>query len=112
MSKAALLINYEYCTGCHSCEIACRNELGLGLGKWGIKMCEVKPFRIDEDRWNWDNAPIVTSLCTMCADRIAQGGDAACAHVCLANCIEYGTFEELAKRAEELPGKVYIISNQ
>ncbi|HBT95151.1 MAG TPA: oxidoreductase, partial [Coriobacteriia bacterium] len=24
-----ILINYEYCTGCHSCEVACRNELGL-----------------------------------------------------------------------------------
>ena len=30
----ALLINYEYCSGCHSCEIACRNHLGIGLGKW------------------------------------------------------------------------------
>ncbi len=112
MAKAALLINYEYCTGCHSCEIACRNKLGLGLGTWGIKLSEIGPFRIDEETWNWDYAPILTSLCDMCEDRIAEGQDPACAHNCLANCIEYGTFEALAKRAEEIPGKVYVISNQ
>ena len=112
MSKPALLINYEYCTGCHSCEIACRNEHGYGLGKWGIKMMEVPPFQIDEERWNWDDAPILTSLCDMCADRIANGGDAACAHVCLAQCIEYGDFLELAAKADAMAGKVYVISNQ
>ena len=31
MPKYALLIDYEYCTGCHSCEIACRNELEIGI---------------------------------------------------------------------------------
>ena len=114
MAKSGLLINYEYCTGCHSCEIACRNELGLGLGLWGIKMTEVGPFQIDaeEDTWNWDYAPILTSLCNLCADRVAAGQDPACAHHCLANCIEYGTIEDLAKRAEEMQGKVYIITNQ
>ena len=110
--KSALLINYEYCTGCHSCEIACRNELGLGLGTWGIKMLEVEPFQIDEDNWNWDYAPIMTSLCDMCAKRVAEGKDPACAHHCLANCIEYGSFEELAKKADTMFGKVYVISNQ
>ncbi len=112
MSKKALLINYEYCTGSHSFEIACRNELGIGLGKWGIKMLEVPPFQIDDDTWNWDNAPILTSLCDMCEERQSQGKDPACVHHCLANCIEYGTFAEMAKRADEITGKVYVISNQ
>ena len=44
MSKKALLINYKYCSGCHSCEIACRNHLQCGLGKWGIKLTEIQPF--------------------------------------------------------------------
>ena len=33
-----LLIDYEYCTGCYSCEVACKNELKLPHGKWGIKL--------------------------------------------------------------------------
>ena len=71
MSKKALLINYEYCTGCHSCEIACRNELGLGLGEWGIKLEQVGPFQIDERTWNFDYAPILT---TLCMDLLAEVG--------------------------------------
>ena len=39
-----ILINYEYCTGCHSCEVACRNELGLAHGEYGIKLTEVGPY--------------------------------------------------------------------
>ncbi len=44
MSKDfALLIDYKYCSGCHACEIACKNELGLGLGQHGIKLLEMAP---------------------------------------------------------------------
>ena len=32
-----ILINYEYCTGCHSCEVACKKRLGLPEGEFGIK---------------------------------------------------------------------------
>ena len=110
MSRNGLLINYEFCTGCHSCEIACRNELGLGLGEWGIKMTEIGPFQIDDRTWNWDYAPILTTLCDLCEGRIAEGKDPACAHHCLAACIEYGTLEELANKAETAQGKVYIIT--
>ena len=39
-----ILINYEYCTGCHSCEVACRNERGLAAGEYGIKLTEVVPY--------------------------------------------------------------------
>ena len=26
--RNGLLIDYEFCTGCHSCEVACRNARG------------------------------------------------------------------------------------
>ena len=44
MSKDfALLVDYKYCSGCHSCEVACKNELGLPVGKFGIRVLENKP---------------------------------------------------------------------
>ena len=43
MTKA-ILINYEYCTGCHSCEVACKKELGLPKGEFGIKLTETGPY--------------------------------------------------------------------
>ena len=36
MAKKGLLINYEYCTGCHTCEVACKQEHGYPAGRWGI----------------------------------------------------------------------------
>ena len=33
-----LLINYEYCTGCMSCEMACSVEHDIPVGQYGIKM--------------------------------------------------------------------------
>ena len=29
MTQKALYIDYEFCSGCHSCEVACRNEICL-----------------------------------------------------------------------------------
>lgn len=107
MSKNALLFNYEYCSGCKSCEIACRSHLGLGLGEWGLKVAEVKPFKI-EGGMEWIYQPIPTRLCDMCADRLEVGQKPACEHHCLAFCIEHGTAEEMTARAEELGGRVSI----
>ena len=44
MKKHALLIDYKYCTGCHSCEVACRQEKGIeSQDEWGIKLAEFGP---------------------------------------------------------------------
>lgn len=108
MSQNALLFNYEYCSGCHSCEIACRNHLGLGLGKWGIKITEVKPFELEGGGMEWIYQPVPTQLCNLCADRLAAGEKPACVHNCLSFCIEYGTLEEMAQRAAEIGGRTSI----
>ena len=63
MSKKALLINYKYCSGCHSCEIACRNHLQCGLGKWGIKLTEIQPFEAHPGDWNWDYVRLFGGFC-------------------------------------------------
>ncbi|MFC1869525.1 hypothetical protein ACFL0H_15530 [Thermodesulfobacteriota bacterium] len=40
MAKNGLLIDYNYCTGCHSCEIACQQEHDFPAGKNGIIVTE------------------------------------------------------------------------
>lgn len=35
-AKYGMLIDYQWCTGCHSCEIACQMEHGLPVGQTGI----------------------------------------------------------------------------
>ncbi len=42
MSEYAMLIDYEYCTGCKSCEVACKQEYHRPSGRVGG--VEVKEF--------------------------------------------------------------------
>lgn len=108
MSRNALLVNYQYCSGCHSCEFACRSHLQCGKDKWGIKLTEVQPFEVSENNWNWDYVPVPTKLCDQCADRVAEGEMPSCVKHCQSFCMEYGTLEEMARRAEELGDKTAV----
>lgn len=42
-----MLIDYKYCTGCHACELTCRNEHEIPLDQWGIKLAEMGPVQLD-----------------------------------------------------------------
>ena len=35
-----LYIDYEWCSGCHSCELACKQEHSLKTDEWGIRVME------------------------------------------------------------------------
>lgn len=98
MSRNGLLIDYEYCSGCRSCEVSCRNEKNIPREKWGIKMLEVTPWNIEGDKWGWDYIPVPTELCDLCEDRVAKGEKAPCVLHCLGQCMEIGPVEELAKK--------------
>jgi len=110
MSRYGLLIDYEYCTGCHSCEVACKNEHKLARGKWGIKLTEVGPWEVTPGKFEWNYIPVPTQLCDLCANRVAEGKKPTCVHHCLGQCMEYGTLEELAKKAAEKGKKVTIFA--
>lgn len=108
MSRNALLVNYQYCFGCHSCEFACRNHLQTEGDQFGIKLTEVRPMQVGEYDWNWDYLPVPTKLCDQCADRRAEGEKPACVKHCQAFCMEFGTVDEMSKRAEELGDKTAL----
>ena len=102
MAQQGLLIDNEYCTGCHSCEVACKNEHDLPLGQWGIKVLELGPRKLADGRhWEYRYVPVPTSLCDLCADRVAAGEKPSCVHHCLAKAMEFGTLEELAAKMGE-----------
>ena len=73
MAQHGLLIDYEFCTGCHACEMACKVEKGLGEGEWGIKLAQIGPWKLDGDAWEWDYVPLPTQRCDLCAERVAAG---------------------------------------
>lgn len=73
MSQHGLLIDYEFCTGCHACEVACKVEKDLKEGEFGIKLAEIGPWKLDGDTWEWDYLPMPTQRCDLCQDRIDAG---------------------------------------
>ena len=109
MATYGLLFDYEYCTNCGSCQVTCQEEHDYPVGKTGIKVFVDGPWKITEDHWNFNNWPIVTDLCDLCADRTAKGREPMCVHHCLANIITYGPVEELAKKLAEKPKQFLVV---
>ena len=98
MTQQGLLIDYEFCTGCHTCEMACKVEKGLKKGEWGIKLAEIGPFKHENNKWEWDYVPMPTQLCDLCAERLEARKVPACVHHCQGLCMYHGPVEELAKK--------------
>lgn len=101
-----LLIDYEWCTGCHSCEVGCQVELGLKAGTYGIKVFEHQPFQTPDGKWDWRFLPMPTALCNLCQDRTEMGKLPNCVHHCQSNVMYYGPIDELAQKLKEKPTQV------
>jgi len=98
--KYGLLIDYKWCTGCHSCETACKVELSLPTGVYGVKLFEDGPRQLPNGKYEYTYLPVPTSLCNLCADRTSVGKLPTCVHHCQAACLKYGTIDELAEIAK------------
>ena len=95
MSKYALIIDYKFCTGCHSCEVACQKEKALPLDQWGIKLNEQGPMRLEGRKVMWNYVPVPSDLCDVCADRIEAGKKPSCVQACLGSCMVAVPIEEI-----------------
>lgn len=94
--RQAIMIDYDYCTGCHSCEIACQQEHGLNPDQYGIRLTKIGPDQIKERKWQLDFVPVTTDRCDKCAERQSKGKLPLCVQSCQAGCMRVGTIEELA----------------
>ena len=101
MSRNGLLIEYEYCTGCHACEVACKQEHNFSDGMVGIRVDEL--VTEGPDKVHVDYIPVTTRFCDLCAERTKAGGQPACVKHCQAICMMYGPVTELVKAMEEKP---------
>jgi Fe-S-cluster-containing dehydrogenase component len=101
MPRNGLLIEYEYCTGCHACEVACKQEHNYSDGMVGIRVDEL--VTVSPDKVHVDFVPITTRFCDLCAERTARGETTACAKHCQALCIWYGAVAKLVKMMENKP---------
>jgi anaerobic dimethyl sulfoxide reductase subunit B (iron-sulfur subunit) len=102
MARNGLLIEYGYCTGCHACEVACKQEHNYSEGMCGIRVDEL--VTVSPDKVQVDFVPITTRFCDLCTDRLKRGeSTTACVKHCQATCIMYGKINDLVKAQEKQP---------
>ena len=105
-SEYGLLIDYHWCTGCKSCEMACSVEHDIPIGQFGIRVDQFGPWENAPDDWTYFFMPVPTDQCDLCAERTAKGKEPTCVHHCQAACMEYGKIEDLAKKLTDHPKQV------
>ena len=101
MPRNGLFIEYDYCTGCHACEVACKQEHNFSDGMCGIRVDEL--VTVGPDKVHVDFIPITTRFCDLCAKRTGKGELPSCVKHCQAICMMYGPVTELAKAMEDKP---------
>jgi Fe-S-cluster-containing dehydrogenase component len=96
-----LMFEYDFCTGCHACEIACQQENSYPAGKCGMKVTE----HVMQGRRSVTvlYLPFPTEWCVLCAKRTARGEQPACVKHCQAQCIHYGSITDLVQQMENKP---------
>lgn len=97
----ALYIDYEYCSGCKSCELACKNEHGIESGQWGIRVLEDGPWQLDDGRWHWNYIPVLSELCDLCEERVKAGLEPSCVQHCQAKVLYLESPETLTQKITE-----------
>jgi anaerobic dimethyl sulfoxide reductase subunit B (iron-sulfur subunit) len=100
MANYGILVDYKWCSGCKSCELACQMEHDLAPERSGVRVYEVGPWRIEGERWQHDYVPAFTDECDLCGARVGSGKLPSCVQHCQANILEFGEVSELAARMD------------
>jgi len=99
-TKYGLLIDYEYCTGCFACQVACAQEYQRPNETVGIQVIEVIQTLPNCNPY-LSFIPFPTELCSLCASRTRSGLEPACVKHCMSKCIKHGPIKDLAKEMSE-----------
>lgn len=104
MARNGLLIEYEYCTGCHACEVACKQEHNYPVGIGGLNVNEF--ITDNQGKIQIDYVPFPTRFCDLCAERTKRGEPPACVKHCQAAIMWHGPVGTLTKLMENKPRSV------
>ena len=96
-----LLIDYEYCTGCYACQVACAQEYNWPAGMGGIRVTEIVE-NLPNDKNYLKFIPMPTEICILCAGRTAKGQKPACVQTCPTDALVFGSLMDKQSRVRRL----------
>ena len=101
-AEYGMLVDWQWCTGCHSCEMACQQELELPVGQSGVILADMGHWPLKEggDDWQFGYLPMFNAVCDTCQHRRSLGKEPTCVQHCQAKCLEFGPIDEMAKKAK------------
>ena len=101
-AEYGMLVDWAWCTGCHSCEVACQTELELPVGQSGVVLQDMGHWPLEEggDEWQFGYLPTFNSFCDTCKHRRSLGKVPTCVQHCQAQCLEFGPIDEMAEKAK------------
>jgi len=79
--RRGLVVNLERCTGCFTCEVACKQEHNLPEGERWIRVETLGPYEVNGEL-AMDFVPLATDECDLCKNRVAAGGEPFCVETC------------------------------
>jgi Fe-S-cluster-containing dehydrogenase component len=98
--KMGLLIDFEYCTGCFTCQLACAQEYHRPKDQVGIQVLETVTIKTDGVPY-LAFLPFPTENCNLCLGRTTKGEQPTCVKHCMANVIQHGPVDELAEKMDK-----------
>ena len=109
MARKGLFVNYQWCTGCHSCEIACQMNKGLPADQFGIKLNQIGPWEYEPGKWEYEFLPTLTEQCDLCAERLGKGKLPACVQHCQANCLQILDVDEASELLKDTKKGLFMV---
>jgi Fe-S-cluster-containing dehydrogenase component len=106
--KHGLLFDYEYCTGCFTCQVACAQEYHRPKEQVGVQVIETVTIRTDGSPY-LIFLPFPTENCNLCQGRTKRGEQPTCVKHCMANVIQYGKVKELVEKMDKTRMCLYSI---
>ena len=99
-TRYGLLIDYEYCTGCFTCQVACAQEYKRPKEQVGMQVIETITMKPNGKPY-LAFLPFPTENCNLCAGRTSLGEEPSCVKHCMANVIRHGPLVELSKEMKK-----------
>ena len=109
LQARGILVDYEWCSGCMSCVVACQMEHGFASDRSGVVVREIGPWCIEGDTWQDSFVPSFTDECDLCARRLEAGKRPTCVHHCQARVRSFGNVDELASRLALKPKQMLVV---